>query len=367
MRRNGEIPTGGMLSQFKEFDVYSKVHEDYRIRTQSGGLISLVSMVTIAILFVSELDTYFNIEVVDHIIVDTTLDQKLSIGLNITFPHLRCDEVSVDTVDNMGQSQVDVSGGLVKINLNKDGQPSDGDIEEAVKGCGPCLEAADFDPSRCCNDCTELRQAYTDNGLPYYHILDTAPQCKHSIGCRVHGDVQVSKVAGNVHVALGKSRIRDGKHVHEFNINQVGDGFNTSHSIHRLDFGERVRGMQSPLCGTTKIVKHGAFMFHYYLKLVPTIFEGGGRKVYTHQYSVSDNDKNVMVKKGELVGLPGVFLVYEFTPFLVHKVEKTVPLSNFLTSVCAIIGGVFTVAGMIDAILYRGYKRLRKVNTKGSL
>jgi len=266
-----------MLSQFKEFDVYSKVHEDYRIRTQSGGLISLVSMVTIAILFVSELDTYFNIEVVDHIIVDTTLDQKLSIGLNITFPHLRCDEVSVDTVDNMGQNQVDVSGGLVKINLNKDGQPSDGDIEEA----------------------------YTDNGLPYYHILDTAPQCKHSIGCRVHGDVQVSKVAGNVHVALGKSRIRDGKHVHEFNINQVGDGFNTSHSIHRLDFGERVRGMQSPLCGTTKIVKHGAFMFHYYLKLVPTIFEGGGRKVYTHQYSVSDNDKNVMVKKGELVGLPG--------------------------------------------------------------
>lgn len=367
-RRNGSASEqASVLSHFKEFDLYSKVHDDYRIRTQSGGAISLISMATMAILFISELDNYFSVEVVDHIVVDTTLDQKLPLGVNITFPHLRCDEVSVDTVDQMGQNQVDVSGGLVKINLDKEGLPSSSDIEKATNGCGPCLEAADFDPERCCNDCTALRKAYTDNGLPYYHILDTAPQCMHSIGCQVSGDVSVSKVAGNVHVALGKSRVRDGKHVHEFNIKEVGDGFNTSHSIHRLDFGERVRGMQSPLSGTTKIVKHGAFMFHYYIKLVPTIFEGGGRKVYTHQYSVSDSEKNVMIKKGELFGLPGVFLVYEFTPFLVHKVEKTMPLSSFLTSVCAIIGGVFTVAGMIDAILYRGYRKLRKVTPKGNL
>mmetsp|Transcript_35422 Transcript_35422/g.75507 ORF Transcript_35422/g.75507 Transcript_35422/m.75507 type:complete len:371 (+) Transcript_35422:248-1360(+) len=370
MRRRGE---GGVLSHFKEFDVYTKVHEDYRVRTQSGGLISLVSIITMGILFFSELEHYFNVDVVDHIVVDTTLDQKLPIGINITFPHLRCDEVSVDTVDNMGGNQVDVKGSLSKINLGQDGGPSDASSSAAedegfAVGCGPCLEAADFEPERCCNDCTELRQAYSDNGLPYYHILDTAPQCKNSIGCQIHGDVLVSKVGGNVHVALGKSRVRDGKHVHEFNIKEVGDGFNTSHSIHRLDFGKRVRGMQSPLSGTTKIVKNGAYMFHYYIKLVPTIFEGaGGEQVYTHQYSVSDAEKNVMARKGDLTGLPGVFLVYEFTPFLVHKVEKAIPLSSFLTSLCAIIGGVFTVAGMIDAILYRGYKQLRKGNQKGNL
>merc|ERR1712226_879003 len=139
---------------------------------------------------------------------------------------------------------------------------------------------------------------------------------------------------------------------------------NTSHSIHRLEFGERVAGIQSPLEGTTKIVKHGAYMFHYYIKLVPTLFTGSGKLVYTHQYSVTDNGKNVMVKKGELTGLPGVFLVYEFTPFMVQKIEKTVPLSHFITSVCAIIGGVFTVAGIIDAVLYRSYSGLKKVGAK---
>merc|ERR1712151_434390 len=122
--------------------------------------------------------------------------------------------------------------------------------------------------------------------------------------------------------------------------------------------------MGSPLEGTTKIVKHRTYMFHYYIKLVPTLFTGSDRVIYTHQYSVTDAGKNVMVKKGELTGLPGVFLVYEFTPFMVQKINKVVPLSHFITSVCAIIGGVFTVAGMIDAVLYRSYKNLKKVNSK---
>mmetsp|Transcript_28495 Transcript_28495/g.88642 ORF Transcript_28495/g.88642 Transcript_28495/m.88642 type:complete len:365 (+) Transcript_28495:88-1182(+) len=359
MRQRAREPSGGALAQLRRFDVYSKVHDDYRVRTKSGGLISLVSIVIMAVLFFSELDSYLTAEVVDHIIVDTTLNQKLPIGLNITFPHLRCDEVSVDTVDSMGDNQVDVAGGLVKLNLDAQGRLSAGDHVVAPGDCLSCMEAKVEGETRCCNTCQELKDAYMEADLPYYHILDTAPQCKDSVGCQVHGDVQVSKVGGNVHVALGKSTVRDGKHVHEFNLKDVSDGFNTSHAIHRLEFGERVAGVQSPLEGTTKIVKHGAYMFHYYIKLVPTMYTGSDRKVYTHQYSVTDKEKNVMVKKGELTGLPGVFLVYEFTPFMVQKIEKAVPFSHFLISVCAIIGGVFTVASMLDAVLYRGLKQVR--------
>lgn len=349
-----------ILTKLKRLDVYSKVHDDYRIKTKIGGLISVVSWSIMAVLFISELRNYLTVEIVDHIIVDTTLNQKLPIGLNLTFPHLRCDEVSVDTVDSMGNNQVDVAGGLVKLNLDANGWLSKGDPVVGPNECLSCLEALEVLPEkRCCNTCQELKEAYQDAGLPYFHILDTAVQCKESIGCQVHGDVLVSKVSGNVHVALGKSTVKDGKHVHEFNIRDVSDGFNTSHSIHRLEFGERVAGVHSPLEGTTKIVKHGAYMFHYYIKLVPTLYTPtSGQAVYTHQYSVTDNDKNVMVRPGELAGLPGVFLVYEFTPFMVQKIEKAVPLSHFLTSVCAIVGGIFTVAGIIDAVLYRSLRQL---------
>ena len=40
-----------------------------------------------------------------------------------------------------------------------------------------------------------------------------------------------------------------------------------------------------------------------------------------------------MLNKGELTGLPGIFLVYEFNPFMVEKVEKVIPLSHFVTQV----------------------------------
>ncbi|CAE8707768.1 unnamed protein product, partial [Polarella glacialis] len=90
-------------------------------------------------------------------------------------------------------------------------------------------------------------------------------------------------------------QVRDGKHVHEFNIRDVSDGFNTSHNINRLEFGERVQGVESPLEGTQKVVLKGAYMFHYYIKLVPTLFRrADGTEVYTHQYSVTSNEKNVL-------------------------------------------------------------------------
>ena len=129
---------------------------------------------------------------------------------------------------------------------------------------------------RCCNSCQALKNAYNDKarllklsssglgrrclsrslfgflhpviglagqGLPYFHVLDTAMQCKSSIGCRIKGKVVVNKascqrtspsastqtsaplmqVSGNIHVALGKSVRRDGKLVHEFNIEDIGD------------------------------------------------------------------------------------------------------------------------------------------------
>lgn len=366
-RSSGEQPNEAnaqILSKLRRFDVYAKVHEEYNVQTWSGGLISVISFFVMVLLFLSEFVNYMNVEVIDHIIVDTTVNQKLPIGMNITFPHLRCDEVSVDTVDSMMENQINIQGTLTKVNLDINGEFTEGDPEPKPDDCLDCLEAKNIENPECCNTCTDLKMAYINAGLPYFHILDTAPQCRMSVGCQVFGDVLVSKVGGNVHVALGKSMVREGKHVHEFNVREISDGFNTSHIIHRLEFGERVAGLIFPLEGTQKIVKHGAFMFHYYIKLVPTLYETSTRTIYTHQYAVTESEKNVQLSRDELAGLPGVFLVYEFTPFMVQKIEKIVPLSHFFTSICAIIGGVFSVAGMMDAILYKTYKKMRRATTK---
>merc|ERR1719215_2311380 len=73
-----------------------------------------------------------------------------------------------------------------------------------------------------------------------------------------------------------------------------------------------------------------------------------GRDNYSHQYSVSDSARNVQVRTGELSGLPGVFFVYDFSPFLMRKTEMVKPWSYIFTSSCAIIGGVFSIAKLVE-------------------
>eukprot|EP00397_Hematodinium_sp_SG-2012_P043547 GEMP01048432.1.p1 GENE.GEMP01048432.1~~GEMP01048432.1.p1 ORF type:complete len:368 (+),score=63.28 GEMP01048432.1:163-1266(+) len=362
-RRRGSEDTGltyegSVFTKVKSLDAYSKVHSDHMVQTRAGGFISIMSFFLMMILFISQLQTYFTVEVMDHIVVDTTLNQKLPIGLDISFPNLRCDEISVDTVDSTGDNQVDVSGTLHKQMLDSNGLASTG----VGSGCLSCLDAEAFMKQHgveCCNTCADLKEAYKMAEIPYEQVLQTARQCTSTQGCRVHGDVLVSKVAGNIHVAMGKSKIRDGRHVHEFNLQDVEDGFNTSHVIHRLDFGAEVPGVRPPLEGASKIVKRGAFMFHYYIKLVPTSYmtdDNPDARLYTHQYSVTDTSKNVLTVAHDLTGLPGVFFVYEFNPFLIQKIQNNIPFTHFLTSVCAIIGGIFAVAGVVDAFIFRTVK-----------
>jgi len=350
---------GANWDSLKSFDVYSKIQDDYAMRTKSGATVTVITFFILTLLFLSELSSYLHVEVVDHIFVDTTLNQKLHIGLNITFPQLRCSDISVDTVDSTGDNQVDIHAGLTKTSLDANLKPSKGKFVPVPGKCYPCHEAT-TEKHPCCNSCSELKTAYNDvdKHLPW-EILSTTEQCQYSVGCEVEGNVKVSKVGGNVHIALGRSTIRDGKHRHEVELDDINEGFNTSHTINQLEFGGSAPGVESPLTGSTKIVKYGSFMFHYYVKLVPTNFVSlSGEKISTHQYAVTDNAKNVMVKRGELSGLPGVFLVYEFNPFMVEKREKRIPFTHFITSVCAILGGVFTVASVINSLIQLGIFKL---------
>jgi hypothetical protein len=50
--------------------------------------------------------------------------------------------------------------------------------------------------------------------------------------------------------------------------------------------------------------------------------------------------------------LPGVFFNYELSPLRVRIVEKRRSLGHFLTNCCAIIGGIFTVGGVIDSLVH---------------
>lgn len=56
----------------------------------------------------------------------------------------------------------------------------------------------------------------------------------------------------------------------------------------------------------------------------------------------------------------GVFFMYDLSPMMVQLTEHRRSLAHFLTGVCAIVGGVFTVAGMLDGMLYHSTRAIKK-------
>merc|ERR1712157_392180 len=90
---------------------------------------------------------------------------------------------------------------------------------------------------------------------------------------------------------------------------------------------------------------------------------GNGVKEVTNQYSVTMHETKLKLKEG--YGIPGVYFFYEFSPLMVQISEKRTPFFHFITQVCAIIGGVFTVTGLLDRVVYGTVKQLK--NNMGKL
>lgn len=51
------------------------------------------------------------------------------------------------------------------------------------------------------------------------------------------------------------------------------------------------------------------------------------------------------------MAIPAVFFSYDFSPVMLTIEEQRRPLLHFLTRVCAVVGGVFAVAGLLAKLL----------------
>lgn len=49
---------------------------------------------------------------------------------------------------------------------------------------------------------------------------------------------------------------------------------------------------------------------------------------------------------------------------VIHK-ETRQSIAHFLTSTCAIVGGVLTIAGLIDSVVYKGRNKLASGQADG--
>jgi len=331
-----------VVKQLKKLDVYPKIDDDYEsnaaVKTSAGALVSIISGVIIFVLFMSELVAYLSVTTTEHIVVDTGTGHKLKINFDITFPALKCSEARIDVMDVSGEQQLSVAADIYHQRLDPKGN--------------------------------KIGVAFQEN---YDGVEEESHADHNGEGCTVYGFLQVNKVAGNFHIALGASHSRNQqKHVHSFRIQEAA-AYNSSHIISHLSFGEKYPGMKNPLDGTQRIVfkDQGTAHFQYFVKVVPTSFvDLKGRPLLTNQFSVTEQAHHIKTfdsYSATTQSIPGVFFIYDLSPFMVKVTESKTAFSQFITSVCAIVGGVFTIAGVVDSVIYHGNRLMKiSINTGGS-
>ena len=242
-------------------------------------------------------------------------------------------------------------------------------------------------------------------------------------GCRVWGRLEVNKVAGNFHFAAGRSYQQGSVHVHDM-APFAGRPLDFSHSIKHLSFGPQYPGMVNPLDGATSADfgpaaaaaakaaggRGGASrlagvsaqqqqqqqqqqqpgssgstgsstgaaaspaspaaggMFQYFLKVVPTVYvDSKGRATSSNQYSVTEHFREAGSAASSPAAaaassrtLPGLFVFYDLSPIKVHIAEARASLLHYLTNLCAIVGGVFAVSGLLDGAVHTGERIIRR-------
>ncbi len=190
-------------------------------------------------------------------------------------------------------------------------------------------------------------------GTPYDDSTVRVELRETNPGCALKGAVRVKGLPGHLHVAAQRTVANiDGRLMFAVDPSAAA-AFNASHTIHRFSFGPPFPGQVSPLDGTTSAPTQRSAGYQYHMRVVPTVYEHlGGRLTDSRQYSVSDFVQEYDAHAAPHVH-PGLWLRYDFSPTMVRKVETRRTFLQFLTSLCAILGGVFALSGLVDQLVHR--------------
>eukprot|EP00756_Hemistasia_phaeocysticola_P028129 Hpha_TRINITY_DN16160_c0_g3::TRINITY_DN16160_c0_g3_i1::g.3166::m.3166 len=215
---------------------------------------------------------------------------------------------------------------------------------------------ADYDGPRTIEGMTEWAGRITgEDEVPHEAAPEVKGQNEEHLGCLVTGFLMVNRVPGNFHLQAKSS-------THNFNPKET----NLSHVVHHLSFGEPLppavyaqvprefRERMMPLDHKKFVSRDPHITFEHYIKVVTTRYNLGWQPVLGYQLQHTNHqypfDEQHSVDDDE--NIPEARFSYDLSPTAVTVTRGGRRWYEFLTNLCAIIGGVFTVMGLIDRSLH---------------
>ncbi|XP_066276684.1 endoplasmic reticulum-Golgi intermediate compartment protein 2-like isoform X2 [Branchiostoma lanceolatum] len=329
------------LKVVKEMDAFPKVPESYVQTSTSGATVSILSFVLIGILVLSELIYYSETNMKYEYNVDTELESKLKINIDVTVA-MKCESLGADVLDLTGNS-ISTQGSIKEDSVFFDMTPQQRRWQRMVKTVKSSLDKEKALQHLLFK--TGFSSKPTAAPVSSGHQKNTPA----ANACRFHGTIEVNKVAGNFHITAGRSIPHPRGHAHlSAGINTK--DYNFSHRIDHLSFGDPVRGIINPLDGEEKLTQSTMQMFQYFIQIVPTRVNTRQAQADTGQFAVTERERVINHDSGSH-GVAGIFFKYDLTSIMVKVTEERQPISQLLIRLCGIVGGIFATSGMLHGLV----------------
>ncbi|XP_010532527.1 PREDICTED: endoplasmic reticulum-Golgi intermediate compartment protein 3 [Tarenaya hassleriana] len=349
----------GVKQALRSLDAFPRAEDHLLQKTQSGAIVSIIGLVIMATLFLHELSYYLNTITVHKLSVDVKRGETLPIHINMTFPSLPCDVLSVDAIDMSGKHEVDLDTNIWKLRLNAHGHIIGTEYISDLVEKEHDHSSHKHDGKEEHKDHTETFSFFGFDQASEKMIKKVKQALEDGEGCRVYGVLDVQRVAGNFHISVHGLNIYVAQMIFGGSKN-----VNVSHTIHDLSFGPKYPGIHNPLDGTVRMLHDTSGTFKYYIKIVPTEYGYLSKEVLsTNQFSVTE----YYLPMNEFDRTwPGVYFLYDLSPITVAIKEERRSFLHFLTRLCAVLGGTFALTGMLDRWMFRLLESITKRPSSGS-
>ena len=275
-----------------------------------------------ALLFLNELINFLTNKTSSKMYVDVNRGaDKLKVNLDIDIDNIPCDLLAILTSDALGERSSDIKGEIIKSRLDKKGRKLDNIKYEVSE--------------------------------PNYDKIKS--EILHNEGCNLKGHFFVDAVPGSFLITSGfyggtvQRLASEGllKINAQHKINEISFGETSQRYLVWSNFGKQISKLSYSLNDVKKKYQQFTNVYQYYLKIVPTKYLSYKDEINDYQYTY-----NSYAERG-IQEMPSMHFRYDLSPITVeYKLYKETFL-NFIINIFAILGGVFTVTGIIDAIIHK--------------
>ena len=154
-------------------------------------------------------------------------------------------------------------------------------------------------------------------------------------------------------------------HIATHSADNQPDEYNFGHVIHELAFGSKIKKISAKGVGSfnslsgREIESDRLDSYEYVMKIVPTTYEDiDGTTLVAYQYTYAFRSYMPYGHGGRIV--PAIWFKYDLNPITVKYHETRPPMYHFMTTICAIVGGTFTVAGIINSMIFTSMEIFHK-------